>query len=86
MKKGIIAAVLLLVVVGIAGVGLYVSHNIDGLVKEMVESIGTDVTGTQVAVTDVTISLADGAGAVSGLTVETHQDSARAVSLLSTAL
>ena len=69
MKKGIIAAVLLLVVVGIAGVGLYVSRNIDGLVKDMVETIGTDVTGTQVAVTDVTISLTDGAGAVSGLTV-----------------
>ena len=67
MKKGIIAAVLLLVVVGIAGVGLYVSRNIDGLVKDMVETIGTDVTGTQVAVTDVTISLTDGAGAVSGL-------------------
>ena len=57
------------VVVALAGVVFFISQNIDGVVKDMIETIGSDVTGSKVQVAEVKLSLADGAGTINGMTV-----------------
>lgn len=53
----------------LAGLGYFVSQNIDGAVKELIETIGNETIGTEVSVADVKLSLSDGTGVVSGMTV-----------------
>lgn len=70
MNKGIIAGVVVVILVaGVGGAGYYLSQNIDGIVKEMVEEIGTDTTKTKVRVAEVKLNLREGSGRLTGLTV-----------------
>jgi len=68
MKKKILLIALGLVVVIVGGVTLLLS-NLDDLVAKVIESEGSKVTGTQVAVSGVEISLTEGRGAINRLTV-----------------
>jgi len=67
MRKLIIgASVLLAVIVG----GLfYLFSSIDGIVKTVIERVGTQVTGVKVSVGSVAIRLSEGKAAIKGLTV-----------------
>ncbi|CCG39894.1 DUF748 domain-containing protein [Magnetospirillum molischianum] len=67
MRKLIIgASVLLAVIVG----GLfYLFSSIDGIVKTVIERVGTQVTGVKVSVGSVAIRVSEGKAAIKGLTV-----------------
>ncbi|SVE28309.1 uncharacterized protein METZ01_LOCUS481163, partial [marine metagenome] len=67
-KTGVVAIVLVVAIV-IAGISIFVARNIDGMAKEMVEAIGSQVTGSRVQVGDLKLSLTEDAGLVSDLTV-----------------
>jgi hypothetical protein len=62
MRKLLIAAVVLLVV--IAGVAIFLYNSIDPIVKAAVERFGTDIMGTEVSVGSVDISLRSGRGTI----------------------
>ena len=68
MKK-IILSLLLLIVVAIAGSLYYVFSNLDDLIKEAIETYGSEATQTSVRVDSVTLKLAEGSGGISGLTI-----------------
>jgi hypothetical protein len=68
MKK-VIIGVVLIIVVAIGGGVFYVLNNLDSLVKAAIETYGSQATQTAVRVDKVKINLADGAGAISGLTI-----------------
>jgi hypothetical protein len=68
MKRGMVlggALVALLVVVVVAA-SLYLFANLDSIIKAAIEKVGSDVTGTEVALNDVEISLTDGRGSLLG--------------------
>ena len=67
MKKFAIAAVVLGLVV-FAGLFWFVS-NLDDIVAKVIETEGSKVTGTQVRVSGVAISLKEGRGTIDGLTI-----------------
>ena len=67
MKKIFGGLVGVVVLVGI-GVFLLVS-NIDGIVKNVIESVGSEVTGTRVQVASVAIDLTEGKGSLKGLSI-----------------
>ena len=69
MRKVPALATLILVVAIVAGVGILVVRNIDGIVKEMIEVVGSQVTGSRVRVAGLKIDLSEGVVSVSGLTV-----------------
>jgi hypothetical protein len=68
MKK-VIIGVVLIIVVAIGGGVFYVLNNLDNLVKAAIETYGSQATQTAVRVDKVKIDLADGAGAISGMTI-----------------
>ena len=68
MKKVIIGFVVVLVV-SVAGAGYYLMQNLDGIVKNLIEEVGTEVTNAQVRVREVKLNLAEGKATLSGLTV-----------------
>ena len=68
MKKGLFIGVGAIAAV-VIGVLVFVVSGLDVLVKEAVETIGTEATQAQVSLDKVEISLKSGAGALSGLTV-----------------
>jgi len=68
MKKVIIGLVLI-IIIAIGGGIFYVLNNLDSLVKAAIETYGSEATQTAVRVDSVKINLADGAGAISGLTI-----------------
>jgi len=68
VKKTILIVFLLLV--ALIGVALYfVFSNLDAIVKAAIEKVGTQTTQTPVRVDRVKITLTDGAGTISGLTI-----------------
>lgn len=68
MKKIILVVVLL--IIAIIGAALYyVFTNLDAIVKVAIEQVGSQTTQTAVRVDKVKITLSDGAGAISGLTI-----------------
>ncbi|MBT4162480.1 MAG: hypothetical protein HOC70_02305 [Gammaproteobacteria bacterium] len=69
MNRTIVGVAVVVVIAAIAGVGIYISQSLDGVVKNAIETVGTESTGTKVVVKDVKLSLSEGAGVVSGLTV-----------------
>jgi hypothetical protein len=69
MNKSLIAGIFLILLVGIAGAGYYLTQGIDGFVKTMIERVGSDTTKTAVNVQEVKISLANGSGQLGGLTI-----------------
>ena len=68
MKK-IILSLVLLIIVAIAGGVYYVMSNLDDLIKEAIETYGSQATQTAVRVDSVKLKLADGSGGISGLTI-----------------
>jgi uncharacterized protein involved in outer membrane biogenesis len=65
MKKALVAiAALIVVTVGV--IVYFALSSIDSIVKAAVEQVGSDVTGTDVTLDDVEISLSDGFGALQG--------------------
>ena len=69
MNNKVVIAGVVVVLLAVAGVAVYVTQNIDGLVKSLVEQVGSDVTKTQVQVAEVKMNVSDGNGQLSGLTV-----------------
>jgi hypothetical protein len=67
MKKVLIGLVLVVAVIGILLWQLYA--NLDSIVEQAVEEIGTDVTGTAVAVDNVELQLLEGKAGMAGLEV-----------------
>jgi len=67
MKKALIgvAALLLVVVVGL----VFVWSNLDSIVKEAIQTYGSEATKTTVSVADVKLDLAEGKATISGLKV-----------------
>jgi uncharacterized protein involved in outer membrane biogenesis len=76
---GGVAIVIVVLVVVVGGV----LNNLDGIVEEVIESVGSDVVGTEVAVTGVGISLTEGSATIDGLTLANPSgfDAANAFSL-----
>ena len=68
MKK-IILSLLLVIVVAIAGSLYYVFSNLDDLIKEAIETYGSEATQTSVRVDSVKLKLTEGSGGISGLTI-----------------
>lgn len=68
MRKIILIVVAVLVVAIGAGVA-FLSSNLDGIVKKVIETAGTEVAGVKVSVGDVKISLSEGKATIAGLTV-----------------
>jgi len=68
MKKVVTGAVLLLVIV-VTGVGLYVARNLDRIVKDLVQTVGTEVAGTPVTLGSVDIALREGRATLRDLAV-----------------
>ncbi len=62
---GLVVAVLLVV----AGGMYFAVQNIDGIVKGLIEEVGTEVTGSSVVVGDVKLKLSDGSGTITGLRI-----------------
>lgn len=62
---GLAAVVLLVVVVG----GYLLLSNLDGIIKGVVEDVGSDLTQTKVTLDDVKLDLTTGKGQLSGLTI-----------------
>jgi hypothetical protein len=71
MKRllGIVVGGLAVLLVVVAGIFFFVLSNLDGIVKDVIESQGSEVAGVPVTVTGVEIKPFDGRGAISGLTV-----------------
>jgi len=82
MKKVALGAFLVLLIT--IGFGVYyLLSNLDGIVKTAIETYGSEATQTAVKVNQVKIELADGSGAIHGLTIGNPQgfESAQAFSL-----
>ena len=67
MKKVVIGIGIVLALVALGAVWLFSS--LDGIVKNQIEAIGTELTGTKVSVGGVSIKLTEGAGQITKLKV-----------------
>jgi len=65
----VIGGVVLFVILAVVGAGVYLLENLDGLVKQAVEQVGSDVTGTDLRVREAKVDLQEGSVALSGVTV-----------------
>lgn len=69
-KVAMIGGVVVAVVVVLAlGLGVFVFSSLDSLVKKAIETVGSEVAGVPVTVSEVKISLSEGRASVKGLTV-----------------
>lgn len=69
MNKSMIAGAVVILVAAIAGVGVYLLQNLDGIVKDLIEQVGTEVLKTDVRVAEVELDLSNGAATLKGLTI-----------------
>ena len=67
MRIGLGAIAALVVVIG--GVSVFLLSNLDSLIKEAVEKVGTDATQAKVSLNEVSISIKSGSGYMRGLKV-----------------
>jgi len=67
MKKALTVIGVVVILVVIAVVWLFSS--LDGIVKKQIEVVGSELTGTKVAVGSVGIKLTEGTGSISGLSI-----------------
>ena len=67
MKIGLGAVAALIVVIG--GASIFLLSNLDGLIKEAVEKVGTEATQAKVTLNEVSISIKSGSGELRGLNV-----------------
>jgi hypothetical protein len=65
MIGGLLVVIVVVIAIGISTV----VQNVDGIVKGLIEEIGTEITGTKVTVREVVISLTDGKGTIRGLKI-----------------
>lgn len=72
MKKAILAVIVVLVI-AVAGILYYVFTNLDAIVKTAIEKYGTQAIETQVKVDHVDIELTSGTGTIKGLTIANPQ-------------
>ncbi len=68
MWKKIATGIIILLLLIAAG-GYYFFTNLDSIVKTAIEKYGSEATGTQVKVQNVSLSLTSGTGSISGLTI-----------------
>jgi len=64
-----IAGAVAILVAAIAGVGVYLLQNLDGIVKDLIEQVGTEVVKTDVRVAEVKLDLSNGTATLHGLTI-----------------
>ena len=64
-----IFAVIIIIVIAIAGAIIYTISNLDAIVKAAIEEFGSDAVKTSVQVDNVAIKLKEGTAAINGLTV-----------------
>jgi hypothetical protein len=57
------------VVAALVGVLVFVFSSLDSIVKKAIETVGSEVAGTNVTVSSVKISLSEGKGTISGLSI-----------------
>jgi hypothetical protein len=69
VNKAVIAGIVLVVIAAAIGGAIYLRQNLDGMVKDVIEQVGTETTGTAVKVGGVQLSLTDGAGTITGLSI-----------------
>lgn len=67
MRKVLIGAGVLVTL--IVGTAVFLFSSLDTIVKKVIEDVGTQVAGVKVSVDGVKISLAEGKGSISGLTI-----------------
>lgn len=67
MKKIAIGVVAIVVVIGVAATWLL--NSLDGIVKNQIEAIGSELTGVPVTVTSVNIDIGKGIGTIAGLKI-----------------
>jgi hypothetical protein len=65
----VVVGVVVVLVLAVAGAGVYLLQNLEGIVKSLIEEIGTETVGQKVSVADVKIKLGEGSASISGLTV-----------------
>lgn len=65
----VVIGVVFVLVLAVAGAGVYLLQNLDGIVKGLIEEIGTETVGQKVSVADVKVNLGEGSATISGLTV-----------------
>ncbi len=70
--KTILGIIFLLIVLLAIG-AFFLYKNIDGLAKQAIEKVGSDITQTAVAVDSVKLELTEGRGAINGLTIANPQ-------------
>jgi len=68
MKKFLIA-LLLLIIIAVAGTVYYVTQNLDSFIAQTIEKEGTASLGSQVRVGGVKTSLSEGTASISGITI-----------------
>lgn len=70
MKALKVIAGLLVVLLVVGGIAVYFGvKNLDGIVKTIVEQVGTNVIGTEVSLSDVNITLSEGRAELHGLSI-----------------
>jgi len=65
----VVIGIVVVLVLAVAGAGVYLLQNLDDIVKGLIEEIGTETVGQKVSVADVKIKLGEGSATISGLTV-----------------
>jgi hypothetical protein len=65
----IVLGLLAIAAIAVGGAVYYLSSNLDSLVKNAIETYGSEITGTRVRVSSVKITLAEGKGRILGLRV-----------------
>ena len=69
-KKGKIVGAGLAIIIAVAAViSILVLKNLDGIIKEVIERVGSQLTQTEVTVSQVNFSLQDGRGEIHGLKI-----------------
>jgi hypothetical protein len=70
MTKKLLIAGGFLAVILVVSVVKYLHSNLDSIVKNAIEKVGTEMTGVSVDVDDVTLALAEGRGEIGGLVID----------------
>ena len=65
----IIIGLVVAAVAVVAVVGVLVLQNLDSIIKKVIEGVGSEVTGTEVRVSEVKFTLQEGRGEIYGLTI-----------------
>ncbi len=65
----IVLGLVAVVVIGVVIVSVLVLQNLDAIIKQVIEDVGSDVVGTPVTVSEVKFTLTDGRGEIYGLSI-----------------